>query len=756
MEDPVTGKVADIFYRVIAYCDTRAKDKELHNSYPDKRAVARAGVYMNAWLSHFMLFKFAPDKLGKGSPLNAFNYLLRPQQEITVLSENHRKQISENVLGKKYGPEAFIAQLLDFYRDFGIKVANPDNYTHLLSRMLSHSKAQWFDSVVALLTEGPAGWQDKLQDDAKEHDALVLWSGKKPSRPGPTLAALNAMLADAGAFHLYYATAGQVTHRAKIIDLATDQEQLDQKNWATREPYGLKADFSRYADGQKTAKIVFLAESMERVEPMDSEEFIIHGDKGWPENGNLVPLKAEPEAQVVQGEMPPKTGDSDDGKQPLNQILYGPPGTGKTFGTIERALRIIGDDIVGLSRTDIKAKFKDRLKEGRIVFTTFHQSMSYEDFIEGIKPIDPGNSGAPMSFRVVDGIFKSLCNRRPIFSVGEKLGKHEVIAVTSELLTLKKPGGSHLPLAFSMLHALMRYLEKKNIDLEDFTGTIDSKDTEKNSFPELESYLINGYDVIIPKVLKRIKAHKVDGAADERTVLIIDEINRGNVSQIFGELITLIEEDKRLGGDEELTVTLPYSKQTFGVPKHLHIIGTMNTADRSVEALDTALRRRFVFEEVPSHPALVTSIRKAKNMETHIEGIDLEQLLTVINDRIERILHRDNVIGHSFLLNCRTLEDLRAVFYKNIIPLLQEYFFGDYGKIGLVLGSGFVQAKPIATSTGFADFEHEDIDNLSARTVLHIVHYQKGGKMDITYNKKGMQSDFRIALDLLMKGTVRP
>jgi 5-methylcytosine-specific restriction protein B len=170
---------------------------------------------------------------------------------------------------------------------------------------------------------------------------------------------------------------------------------------------------------------------------------------------------------------------------------------------------------------------------------------------------------------------------------------------------------------------------------------------------------------------------------EKKYVLIIDEINRGNVSSIFGELITLIEKDKRAGCPEELEVILPYSKEPFKVPKNVFIIGTMNTADRSVEALDTALRRRFSFVEMmPDYEVL---------KEIIIEGINLSELLKIINDRIEVLLDRDHKIGHSYFINAKTLEDLLNTFKNNIIPLLQEYFYNDYEKIALVLGEGFVE-----------------------------------------------------------------
>ena len=183
--------------------------------------------------------------------------------------------------------------------------------------------------------------------------------------------------------------------------------------------------------------------------------------------------------------------------------------------------------------------------------------------------------------------------------------------------------------------------------------------------------------------------NKAKNDKENNYVLIIDEINRGNISKIFGELISLIEPSKREGESEELEVILPYSKENLTIPKNLYIIGTMNTADRSIALLDIALRRRFNFIEI------MTQYDILKNEK--IENIELDLLLSTINERIEFLLDREHIIGHSYFLNINTFEDLIQVFRNSIIPLLQEYFYDDFEKIKSVLGdNNFISSKNIS------------------------------------------------------------
>ena len=362
---------------------------------------------------------------------------------------------------------------------------------------------------------------------------------------------------------------------------------------------------------------------------------------------------------------------------PLNQILYGPPGTGKTYNAINYAIQITRQ-IKPQNEIERRKIFNELLEEGRVVFTTFHQSVSYEYFIEGIKPVTHKEQNNAISYEVLPGIFKTLCDRATLPD-GVDFEK----AYKTLLNELKKG-----PINISSDNKIYRIV--LNLDNELY---IYPKENQEKGYTipkdTLISYILNrnipeNLTTFCKVIKKQLKSYDWNDKSTKKDnyVLIIDEINRGNIAQIFGELITLIEANKRKGEIEELEVILPYSKTSFSVPSNLYIIGTMNTTDRNVEALDTALRRRFSFIEMePEYDKFINE---------NIEDINLEKLLRVINDRIIGLMDKDHCIGHSYFMNVENLQDLKLVFFNKIIPLLQEYFYGRYEKIGLILSPKFL------------------------------------------------------------------
>ena len=455
----------------------------------------------------------------------------------------------------------------------------------------------------------------------------------------------------------------------------------------------------------------------------------------------------------------------------LNQILYGPPGTGKTFSTIDRVVELCHSDYKKENHEHNKKLFDNLVSDGRVLFTTFHQSMSYEDFIEGIKPQKPGEQDAFIKYDVEPGIFKQISNSAKAIkstlngsidwekanyykmSIGgknrpdihnwcinnnvvglswggeEALSKVDKYALSGNWIEFRDQFKKHFPITANQnrynIQAAFIFCKmqigdiviiSKGNHIIDAIGSVTGEyfydvqtPTDMINFRKIE-WLAKDLEMSPEKfVQKQISQQSIYEFSIEDIkketfttlfkienqevpyVLVIDEINRGNVSSIFGELITLIEDDKRIGKPNELRITLPYSKEKFGVPPNLHIIGTMNTADRSVEALDTALRRRFSFVEMLPNPKLLMDRGEDKN--GNVGSINLPELLSVINARIEVLVDRDHTIGHAFFMDVKSIVDLKHVFADKIIPLLQEYFYGNYAKMEMVLGPNFFDEK---------------------------------------------------------------
>jgi len=500
----------------------------------------------------------------------------------------------------------------------------------------------------------------------------------------------------------------------------------------------------------------------------------------------------------------------DDKEFPLNQIFYGPPGTGKTYNTVNKAVRIVDQEYYTEHKNN-RDKLQERFNEliikdweeprGQIAFTTFHQSFSYEDFVEGIKPLKPEENDTFLRYKVEQGIFQSICKMAEASINARQISEENIIAFTE--YEFRNAIFYKISLGNSLLEedkSIYEYCVNNNVisigfaEGIDFSGLNEEEvyDAVENAglnrveaefinrfktAPKIGNYVLvsngNNYirafakitgeyqynpdteikfdhfrkvewifkDVLIPvsefyqKKLSQQTIYKLNSeyiipsffikkatpaeGKKKNYVLIIDEINRGNVSSIFGELITLIEAKKRAGQPEALQVVLPYSKTPFKVPDNVYILGTMNTADRSIEALDTALRRRFSFEHMEPKPSIIKDYGKSKGQ---IEDVDVCLLLDKINERIEKLIDKDHRIGHSYFMDAVSIDDLKLVFNDAILPLLQEYFFGDNGKIGLVLGNSFIEKVKDDNFdfASFADYDGTVTDDLKRRSIFTI------------------------------------
>lgn len=429
--------------------------------------------------------------------------------------------------------------------------------------------------------------------------------------------------------------------------------------------------------------------------------------------------------------------------QPLNQILYGPPGTGKTYNTIIKAMEIIDSTKIEYDENNnvknykqLKEEFDELKQSGQIEFITFHQSYSYEEFIEGIKP-NLNNSN--LSYYKSEGIFKKIC-RNASKNLYKQKNNEKIQAVSFEdvleCFKEKYPEGSNfenlLNISYegdNLIYHFGKQDQDRKIDLskikkilslnKKYKTAIDFN-KEYNGNSALKGYYHNFYKELLnikntledenQISIENNKEYIVDEKAP-RYVLIIDEINRGNISKIFGELITLIEPDKRKGTPYELKVSLTYSPndELFSVPKNLYIIGTMNTSDRSIASVDIALRRRFKFIEMMPQNELVANFE-----------IDFDKIFESLNNKIKILLDRDHQIGHSYFIKTKyndanrnnNIETLKNIWFDEILPLLNEYFYNDWDKLQALLGEAsknndsFVTIKE--TKLPFYKYDIED------------------------------------------------
>ena len=408
----------------------------------------------------------------------------------------------------------------------------------------------------------------------------------------------------------------------------------------------------------------------------------------------------------------------------LNTILYGPPGTGKTYHLRNTYMEMFTDRQAALTPEETASALVQDLAWWEVAALALLDTKDHKASVVQILghplvrarlKLSSNKNPTAMLWATLQIHTKEEClnvkystRTQPLIFEKDNAAVWSVdaslVATILPRLTQLLQEYQHPPEASDVVQTRYEFVTfHQSFSYEDFIEGI------KPDIAEAESDVADGHISyrVQPRIFKRV-CREAAVHHPKPYALFIDEINRGNVASIFGELITLIEDDKRIGAKNALTAKLPYSGDPFGVPNNLYIIGTMNTADRSVEALDTALRRRFVFVEIKPNKSLVP---KPPGL-----NVDLPKLFEVINDRLETLLDHDHCIGHAYFMDVKDFSDLTRVFANKVIPLLREYFYGNPAKIGLVIGDRFISQKAETTKFAAGDW---GLDGLDEKSVFH-------------------------------------
>jgi len=576
-------------YNLVSMCDVHAREKATRNTLPQNRVICQANIRQNKWIPQ--LIKWKNDKRQCTEPIRRLmQYIHNPADSFPIISSVHREWIANSIWGN-YDPNTFNQKLFNFFDELQIK--NPENRSYIYTRMLYNDKDEWYltTNIKGLVIRdnswyGNSNWRDDLVTEMQGAKYGIMWKDTLPTNYNNGVgSSLKELIDKDGSFPVYIVCQSVAKYKANVVEFSLKEEYDSIKeDWGKLKPYGFGDDWSQYeADGRGTrhqyAKIVFLMDKFEAI-PQDKQfnydHFVTYKGSTAAQKNPVAYLRI-----INQEEM--DTNSALDNtiriwRKKKNLILQGAPGVGKTYNTARLAVKLISKKPIDYTDDSaVMTEYNSLSQNHRIRFVTFHQSMDYEDFVEGLRAqqVDLGDGRKGINYAPKDGIFKIIC-----------------------------------------------------------------KDALDNS--------------------------------DKDYVLIIDEINRGNISKIFGELITLLESDKRHGQPHELSVNLPYSSKDFFVPSNLYILGTMNTTDRSVGSLDYALRRRFAFETIHASEDVIMSNKNASEDLKQKEKTLFEEIRKFICDSKPDMDVEDLMVGHSYFM-ADNIEDLKIQLEYEIIPLLDEY-----------------------------------------------------------------------------------
>lgn len=673
-------------FSLVSYCDLKAYKKNELNQYDDKRVLASAFVRMNNWLEQLITYKFE-GQLSEGSVKNAMEYLLHPEDHFTMLSENHRSLISENLFKKSYNKSTFKQDYIDFFSGLSIQVKNPVNYTHLLSCLSYDISPEWKESIIGLISPDGTGWQEGAINDLNGADYIILWNHRKPNGTTKTFKLLKDCIDENGSFKIFYTSKNNAIYIAEVIDFATSAQEYNKVDWENNyENITWKLNsFDEYRDGDKSASWVYLVNKFYKIEPIPSSHFKYYFSSGYPSVGSQTPIISMiSNIEFKKNQNMKKTIELLQYKKQI--ILQGPPGTGKT-----REAKQIAQNILGLNEKELQES-----KQFKII--QFHPSYTYEDFVRGIvaRPNPEGegiiyeaenktlgkfaknalenykksqsitsNNSLETDFdRFINFIIEQL-DLSGKFNISENV---YIFSVEDNRFKYKGDNwsahASGLNMNFSQL--------KKIIELNLNSRQEIVKNELLNSLTRQHATYYQNFLDLYKKFVSN-NPSKIDKEDLKNFVLVIDEINRANLSSVLGELIYALE----YRGEKVESMYEVDGSQNLVLPPNLYIIGTMNTADRSVGHIDYAIRRRFAFVDVM--PKDLTSEMEGGEFYTDlfsaVKALFTKDEYKTKSDFISQEFEpKDVALGHSYFIN-KSEEggDMKVRWNYEIKPILLEY-----------------------------------------------------------------------------------
>lgn len=689
--------------QLVSYCDVHAANKETYNEYEDKRTIAKAGVRMNDWIDKLFNYKIQGNDTEVLTPSikNAIEFLKNPLKGLTMLSEKHREKFSLTLLNKNYQSENIVDHLNTFFEPYNIEVENEENRTSVYCSILYSSNVNqlWLNDQSLLNT-------NEFRNLKKINNMNIPLNQIFYGPPGTGK------------------TYNISSEAEKIINSTKSSENLTLEQKFERIVKNIRSEYDEAIYNKLNANSIYRNFSKAMVvwgyflDPKyDSTNTIVHEDlkdiEGFKRSGWSQRMRYLTEFGFIEGDWYKDFSGqlgfdmqlSESGLELKNNLrsyiegenistddlLSWPRENGLPEILISSYVKVLAEvspvsrNITSFEKTIFCAL--NMCLKGDLFKQNRESRPTTEEEIDLVEQYFDVNSTGNSDYKWIGWIAENLVDLKLVEEIHEERFNRYYYQITDAGRNLIEEIVEKWQSEYSILFG--EYINYETgvglgqIEFITFHQSYSYEEFIEGIRPNLDGENELNYSLekgIFKRVSDRAKFDQ-----DNNYVIIIDEINRGNISKIFGELITLIEPSKRLfteNDEHPKKVTLPYSKKRFGVPKNLYILGTMNTADKSIALLDSALRRRFSFTEMlPNSKVIEENIS--------IENIDVKLLFETINSRVEFLIDKDHTIGHSYFLKIKdnqTIEALASIFKNEIIPLLIEYFYGDFEKIQLVMG----------------------------------------------------------------------